>query len=78
MRHERGAHLGSASTLTMSTGTQAGRYVPCIRTFSRLYTIFLQDLKDFGREAGNVSFSDIDRDVPGRGYVNYFKYIFLR
>ena len=26
-----------------------------------------QDLKDFGREAGNVSFADIDRDVPGRG-----------
>ena len=28
-----------------------------------------QDLKDFGREAGSVSFADIDRDVPGRGSV---------
>lgn len=27
----------------------------------------VQDLKDFGREAGMVSFADIDRDVPGRG-----------
>ena len=26
-----------------------------------------QDLKDFGREAGSVSFADIDRDVPGQG-----------
>ncbi|KAF8910749.1 hypothetical protein CPB85DRAFT_1376056 [Mucidula mucida] len=30
-----------------------------------------QDLKDFGREAGNVSFSDIDRDVPGQGVLEY-------
>ncbi|THH06717.1 hypothetical protein EW145_g3895 [Phellinidium pouzarii] len=30
-----------------------------------------QDLKDFGREAGNVSFADIDRDVPGRGILEY-------
>ncbi|KLO19151.1 hypothetical protein SCHPADRAFT_912778 [Schizopora paradoxa] len=30
-----------------------------------------QDLKDFGREAGNVSFADIDRDVPGRGVLEY-------
>lgn len=28
-----------------------------------------QDLKDFGREAGNISFADIDRDTPGQGYV---------
>ena len=28
-------------------------------------------MKDFGREAGNVSFSDIDRDVPGRGILEY-------
>ena len=26
-----------------------------------------QDLKDFGREAGSVSYADIDRDVPGEG-----------
>ena len=31
----------------------------------------LQDLKDFGREGGNVSFSDIDRDTPGRGLVEF-------
>ena len=30
-----------------------------------------QDLKDFGREAGNVSFADIDRDTPGQGYVTF-------
>jgi hypothetical protein len=29
----------------------------------------MQDLKDFGREAGSVSFADIDRDVPGQGCV---------
>jgi arginine/serine-rich splicing factor 4/5/6 len=26
-------------------------------------------LKDFGRDAGNVSFADIDRDFPGQGLV---------
>jgi hypothetical protein len=26
-----------------------------------------QDLKDFGREGGNVSYADIDRDHPGDG-----------
>ncbi|KAH9928161.1 uncharacterized protein B0H18DRAFT_1001532 [Fomitopsis serialis] len=26
-----------------------------------------QDLKDFGREAGSVSYADIDRDAPGEG-----------
>ncbi|KAJ3740571.1 hypothetical protein DFH05DRAFT_426176 [Lentinula detonsa] len=30
-----------------------------------------QDLKDFGRDAGNVSFADIDRDVPGQGILEY-------
>jgi len=30
-----------------------------------------QDLKDFGREAGNVSFADIDRDNPGQGILEY-------
>ncbi|EJD02199.1 RNA-binding domain-containing protein [Fomitiporia mediterranea MF3/22] len=30
-----------------------------------------QDLKDFGREAGSVSFADIDREVPGRGILEY-------
>ncbi|KZV96200.1 hypothetical protein EXIGLDRAFT_609505 [Exidia glandulosa HHB12029] len=30
-----------------------------------------QDLKDFGREAGNISFADIDRDVPGQGVLEY-------
>ncbi|KAH9981448.1 hypothetical protein BGW80DRAFT_1163221 [Lactifluus volemus] len=30
-----------------------------------------QDLKDFGREAGNVSFADIDRDAPGQGILEY-------
>ncbi|KZT53734.1 hypothetical protein CALCODRAFT_474354 [Calocera cornea HHB12733] len=30
-----------------------------------------QDLKDFGREAGAVTFSDIDRDNPGEGILEY-------
>ncbi|KAI0032819.1 hypothetical protein K488DRAFT_49015 [Vararia minispora EC-137] len=30
-----------------------------------------QDLKDFGREAGSVSFADIDRDLPGQGVLEY-------
>ncbi|KAI0822830.1 hypothetical protein BC628DRAFT_1326452 [Trametes gibbosa] len=30
-----------------------------------------QDLKDFGREAGSVSYADIDRDVPGDGILEY-------
>jgi arginine/serine-rich splicing factor 4/5/6 len=30
-----------------------------------------QDLKDFGREAGNVSFADIDRESPGQGILEY-------
>ncbi|KAH7923560.1 RNA-binding domain-containing protein [Leucogyrophana mollusca] len=30
-----------------------------------------QDLKDFGREAGSVSFADIDRDMPGQGVLEY-------
>ncbi|KAG7092891.1 hypothetical protein E1B28_009200 [Marasmius oreades] len=30
-----------------------------------------QDLKDFGRDAGTVSFSDISRDVPGQGVLEY-------
>jgi arginine/serine-rich splicing factor 4/5/6 len=30
-----------------------------------------QDLKDFGRDAGNVSYADIDRDVPGQGILEY-------
>jgi len=30
-----------------------------------------QDLKDFGRESGNVSFADIDRDFPGQGILEY-------
>ncbi|KAL0577800.1 hypothetical protein V5O48_004167 [Marasmius crinis-equi] len=29
------------------------------------------DLKDFGRDAGSVSFADIDRDVPGQGILEY-------
>jgi hypothetical protein len=37
----------------------------------------LQDLKDFGREAGNVSFADIDRDTPGQGYVTFTWCYFL-
>ena len=36
-------------------------------------TLLAQDLKDFGREAGNVSFADIDRDVPGQGYVTFIR-----
>ncbi|KAF9052828.1 hypothetical protein BJ165DRAFT_805354 [Panaeolus papilionaceus] len=30
-----------------------------------------QDLKDFGRDAGSVSFADIDRDVPGQGILEF-------
>ncbi|KAI3619121.1 hypothetical protein WG66_012699 [Moniliophthora roreri] len=32
---------------------------------------FRDDLKDFGRDAGTVSFADIDRDVPGQGILEY-------
>jgi hypothetical protein len=35
--------------------------------------LLAQDLKDFGREAGNVSFADIDRDVPGQGYITFIR-----
>lgn len=28
-------------------------------------------MKDFGREAGSVSYADIDRDVPGEGSVPF-------
>jgi hypothetical protein len=34
-----------------------------------------QDLKDFGREGGNVSFADIDRDNPGDGSVMIYRVI---
>ncbi|KAJ3524631.1 hypothetical protein NM688_g8529 [Phlebia brevispora] len=30
-----------------------------------------QDLKDFGREAGSVSYADIDRDKAGEGILEY-------
>ncbi|KAF6764016.1 hypothetical protein DFP72DRAFT_874002 [Ephemerocybe angulata] len=30
-----------------------------------------QDLKDFGRDAGSVSFADIDRDIAGQGILEY-------
>ncbi|CAA7271584.1 unnamed protein product [Cyclocybe aegerita] len=30
-----------------------------------------QDLKDFGRDAGSVSFADVDRDIPGQGVLEY-------
>lgn len=33
-----------------------------------------QDLKDFGREAGDVSFADIDRETEGRGYEHFYIY----
>jgi hypothetical protein len=42
----------------------------CILT-QGMFVLLAQDLKDFGREAGNVSFADIDRDVPGQGYVTF-------
>jgi len=32
-----------------------------------------QDLKDFGREAGSVSFADIDRDFPGQGWAEAYQ-----
>ncbi len=35
------------------------------------FLLVVQDLKDFGREAGNVSFADINRDVPGQGYITF-------
>jgi hypothetical protein len=38
-----------------------------------MFILLVQDLKDFGREAGNVSFADIDRDVPGQGYVTFVR-----
>ncbi|OSD08544.1 hypothetical protein PYCCODRAFT_1473136 [Trametes coccinea BRFM310] len=33
--------------------------------------LLYQDLKDFGREAGSVSYADIDRDYPGEGILEY-------
>ncbi|KAG8745608.1 hypothetical protein FRC10_007499 [Ceratobasidium sp. 414] len=30
-----------------------------------------QDLKDFAREAGSVSFADVDRDAPNQGIIEY-------
>ncbi|CAE6389333.1 unnamed protein product [Rhizoctonia solani] len=30
-----------------------------------------QDLKDFAREAGSVSFADVDRDAPNTGIIEY-------
>ncbi|KAG9128517.1 hypothetical protein FRC07_005884 [Ceratobasidium sp. 392] len=30
-----------------------------------------QDLKDFAREAGSVSFADVDRDAPNQGVIEY-------
>jgi len=30
-----------------------------------------QDLKDFGRDAGSVSFADVDRDIIGQGVLEY-------
>lgn len=30
-----------------------------------------QDLKDFARQAGNVTFADIDRDAPNTGLIEY-------
>jgi hypothetical protein len=58
-----------------------GVYLSCDR-FIGLYAnsrdvpsiLLAQDLKDFGREAGNVSFADIDRDVPGQGYVTFIRH----
>ena len=73
---------GSESSFLASPGTLAGRYAnPPILScdhFIGLYAnsrdiLLAQDLKDFGREAGNVSFADIDRDVPGQGYVTFIR-----
>lgn len=47
----------------------------CMLTRGML-VLLAQDLKDFGREAGNVSFADIDRDVPGQGYVTFIQRYF--
>jgi len=33
-----------------------------------------QDLKDFGREAGSVSYADVDRNDPGRGVLEYLAF----
>jgi hypothetical protein len=41
--------------------------------FRDLLFLLAQDLKDFGREAGNVSFADIDRDTPGQGYITFIR-----
>lgn len=41
-----------------------------------LSTLLVQDLKDFGREAGNVSFADIDRETPGQGYIGVPRMLF--
>ena len=42
----------------------AGRRQPWV---IMLTIVLSQDLKDFGREAGSVSYADIDRDRPGEG-----------
>jgi hypothetical protein len=45
----------------------------CMLTLGMFRSLLAQDLKDFGREAGNVSFADIDRDVPGQGYAAFIR-----
>ncbi|KAG1877680.1 hypothetical protein DFJ58DRAFT_720465 [Suillus subalutaceus] len=43
----------------------------CPNPTTNLTILLTQDLKDFGREAGSVSFADIDRDNPGQGILEY-------
>jgi hypothetical protein len=52
-------------SFNLACGRVLGRYADT----SHVLLLLSQDLKDFGREAGNVSFADIDRDVPGQGYI---------
>jgi hypothetical protein len=50
------------------TSSLTDRNLGCYADPTSILLLLFQDLKDFGREAGNVSFADIDRDVPGQGY----------
>jgi hypothetical protein len=78
--------LPSVSTNNRSIDGLAGSYgVPlwhAIGSFGlyadvrNVLLLLVQDLKDFGREAGNVSFADIDRDTPGQGYMTFVRLYF--
>lgn len=64
---EAGRECAGISVLVASTILLARPLLWYTRVGRHLITFHSQDLKDFGREAGSVSYADIDRDVPGEG-----------